>query len=222
MKYRKEKKFLIPLHYYKEAEFYFKSHFYRFKNQYPDRQVNSIYFDDPNFTSYSDSISGISKRYKYRLRWYKGINQSDKSVYFENKFKYGEAGSKYIFRVGKLDDFLSLEKKSFRKKVLKSIQLDKDYKLIISNYLMSLKIEYKRKYLISRDNLIRVTFDNQLKYSIPGNKPFIDKNFFIQSNCCVIEIKYDNEYTLDNTFSDFLNSLSRNSKFTNGIELMYL
>ena len=44
---------------------------YGFKKHFPKRTVNSIYFEDYNFSSIKDNLSGISKRKKVRLRWYK-------------------------------------------------------------------------------------------------------------------------------------------------------
>ena len=37
---------------------------------YNNRQVNSIYFDDVDFSSVRDNLAGISQRNKLRLRWY--------------------------------------------------------------------------------------------------------------------------------------------------------
>ena len=43
---------------------------FSFLNQFSDRQVNSIYFDDDHYTSIIQNIDGISEKKKYRLRWY--------------------------------------------------------------------------------------------------------------------------------------------------------
>ena len=44
-----------------------------FKKIYPDRWVNSIYFEDQMDTSILDNLSGINNRAKIRLRWYGNI-----------------------------------------------------------------------------------------------------------------------------------------------------
>ena len=51
---------------------------------YKPRRVNSIYFDDEQFSSAQDKIDGISDRKKYRLRWY---NQNIKNNFYEIKIK---------------------------------------------------------------------------------------------------------------------------------------
>ena len=56
-----------------------------FRKQYPDRKVNSIYFDTPVFTDVWDNINGFFNRKKIRIRWYDEINQS--AVFIEEKKK---------------------------------------------------------------------------------------------------------------------------------------
>ena len=41
-----------------------------FKNQYPPRKINSIYFDNNNLSNITQNLDGISNRVKYRVRWY--------------------------------------------------------------------------------------------------------------------------------------------------------
>ena len=50
----------------------FKTGYYKtvLLKKYENRTVNSVYFDDLYNTSANDNLSGISKREKYRLRWY--------------------------------------------------------------------------------------------------------------------------------------------------------
>ena len=41
-----------------------------FTNQYPQRKVNSIYFDDLNFSAIRENLDGVSNKKKIRVRWY--------------------------------------------------------------------------------------------------------------------------------------------------------
>ena len=41
-----------------------------FFKEYPDRYINSIYFDNLNFDFYKKNIEGVSFRQKIRLRFY--------------------------------------------------------------------------------------------------------------------------------------------------------
>jgi hypothetical protein len=38
--------------------------------EYPDRQINNIYFDSNNYQSYCDNIYGASVKSKVGFRWY--------------------------------------------------------------------------------------------------------------------------------------------------------
>ena len=40
------------------------------KKSFPDRKVNSLYFDDENYSCVRDNLAGISDRKKMRFRWY--------------------------------------------------------------------------------------------------------------------------------------------------------
>ena len=44
--------------------------------RYDDRCVNSLYFDNPGYSSIRDNITGLSDRSKYRIRWYGDKNKS--------------------------------------------------------------------------------------------------------------------------------------------------
>ena len=82
-------------------------------------------------------------------------------------------------------------------------------------------MSYERKYFISKDQLVRITVDEKINYSKPNKKPFILNKKIKISNLAIIEIKYNNNYNLEETFADFFRTLSRNSKYTNGIDLIY-
>ena len=41
-----------------------------FRKAYPDRSVNNIYLDTPDFETYRANVAGVSERKKYRVRWY--------------------------------------------------------------------------------------------------------------------------------------------------------
>ena len=59
-----------------------------FSTQFQDREVNSIYFDDQNYSAIKQSVEGVSSKKKYRLRWYGNLNKITNSV-FEVKKKKG-------------------------------------------------------------------------------------------------------------------------------------
>ena len=52
-------------------------------NRYPDRYINTIYLDNPDYESVRDNLAGISDRLKIRIRWYDG----DPVVKLEKKIR---------------------------------------------------------------------------------------------------------------------------------------
>ncbi len=67
-----------------------------FRETYPMRQVNNIYFDTVNFEAYRDNIMGIAKRTKYRIRWYGDDLKTIQKPRLEEKVKHGELGYKNV------------------------------------------------------------------------------------------------------------------------------
>ena len=54
-------------------------------NRYPDRYINTIYLDNPDYESVRDNLAGISDRLKTRIRWYDG----DPVIKLEKKIRKG-------------------------------------------------------------------------------------------------------------------------------------
>ena len=79
---------------------------------YPDRWVNNIYFDNINLDLFNQSIEGISKRTKVRLRWYGDFHNLENPL-LELKSKRGHKNIKKSIEV-----FYSLVKKYVPKIVI--------------------------------------------------------------------------------------------------------
>ena len=67
-----------------------------FKTEYPDRQVNNIYFATYNYNSYSENIYGSSSKSKVRFRWY-GSSNEPKNGFLEIKCKRNQLNWKLIY-----------------------------------------------------------------------------------------------------------------------------
>jgi hypothetical protein len=70
---------------------------------YPDRQINNIYFDTPDLTTYKENVVGIATRKKYRVRWYSWDPLNVIQPQFEIKYRDNEIGTKDIFPVSKFN-----------------------------------------------------------------------------------------------------------------------
>ena len=66
--YRFEKKFIVEKTRLHSVLFDLKSS--GFFKIFPNRVVNSVYFDDKDFSAYYENLEGLSNRTKYRFRFY--------------------------------------------------------------------------------------------------------------------------------------------------------
>ena len=78
----------------------FRLHFDQWKDfdtkifrHHKDRYINSIYYDDDDFITAKNNLSGISERRKYRIRWY---GEDQNNFRYEVKLKKIILGKKFI------------------------------------------------------------------------------------------------------------------------------
>ena len=72
------------------------------KVHWPQRTINSIYFDDFNYSCYEENLSGASYREKLRLRWY-GEQGLPSMAKLELKVKKNRLGWKFDCPISHFD-----------------------------------------------------------------------------------------------------------------------
>ena len=190
-----------------------------FRNIYPSRYVNSLYYDTSNFDHYIDSKEGFPERSKVRIRFYN--NEIEKMI-LEYKIKKAEIGYKKTQnQIQQLKPIIEIKVKNplAKSKILKiNIPQKIDFTLT-----PSLFISYKRFYFLSSCNDFRITIDTDLTFSNLRYSKFISEfPFYLERFINVIEIKYsDKVKNLDlieaiSNFNEIY--LSRCSKYTIGID----
>ena len=214
---RFEKKFIMLENSYVELSSFLIS--CNFRNIYPSRFVNSLYYDTSDFNHYIDSKEGFPDRSKVRIRFYN--NEIEKMV-LEYKIKKAEIGYKktknQILQIKPIRE-IKVKNPLFKSKVLKLNVPEKiDFTLT-----PSLFISYKRFYFLSSCNNFRITIDTDLMFSNLRYSKFISEfPFYLERFINVIEIKYsDKVENLDliESISNFNEIyLSRCSKYTIGID----
>jgi SPX domain protein involved in polyphosphate accumulation len=164
-----------------------------FINQYNDRKVKSIYFDNNLLELYKDSIEGSNPRKKIRIRNYP---EHKNNYLLEKKISSIE---------GRYKTSKKISDKLCSDLLLKGIR-DKNYgfcKPII-------EIIYNREYYKKED--IRVTIDTDIYYKL------YNKNISKKENQVVVEIKTDYQKDIDEIFKEIPVQEIRFSKYCNGIE----
>ena len=145
--------------------------------------INSIYYDDENFTTAQNNLSGISNRRKYRIRWY---DNKFKDFFYEIKIKKNNLGKKISLKVNQSETnlnnlysfnnyFLNQKENKFFLEHLDSFDLKPQ-----------LKVSYLRSYFLY-EGKIRITFDKDINYSLPNR---FSKFKNIKDLMSVIEIKF--------------------------------
>ena len=174
-----------------------------FKETYPKRFVNSIYFDSDIFQDVWDNINGFGNRKKIRIRWYNELNNSP--VFIEEKKKIGFVTQKKIENLGNLKNFSDLTLFIKNEDYQKS-SLFKNKKINIKKALI---LQYERNYFELYNKKLRVTVDKKLKIF----QKFPNK--FIENDKLIIELKYsvkNSSYVNNFVKNNFLDN--RNQKYS--------
>lgn len=159
-----------------------KLHAAGFQKIYPNRQVNNIYFDTPDYQTGRHNIEGVNQRKKFRLRWYGPDVQKIDAPRLEIKIKENELGRKEIFAFqdNQLDNLAEITEAA-------NIQFSK-YQY--SHLQPTLLNTYQRSYWGTSCGKFRITVDWKLVYYTP----MLKHTFFqtpIHQKSVILELKYD-------------------------------
>ena len=214
---RYELKFIAePIEYFRILN-WIRQHSSCFKTEYPERQVNNIYFDSYNYNSYCENIYGSSSKSKVRFRWY-GRSNEPKNGSLEIKCKRNQLNWKLIYKVQKDQSKYEGDWRALCLKIRR--ELPQEAKKWMEMYPLPVLINrYKRKYFVSQDKKIRVTLDNDMVIYDQTRKRI--PNYYSKSNTpkvLVLEIKFSRELRghVASTFNDIPLRGSRFSKYVSG------
>jgi len=208
---RYERKYKIENLSYSLVEQSIRLHPAGFRKIFPDRQVNNIYFDTSDWTTFKENVMGIAERKKFRIRWYGENLQDIEQPIFEIKIKSNQLGDKIShpilpFQLSKLD------------LTFKEIQNLSEAKVSLLPTLLN---SYHRSYFGTPDGKFRITLDRKLRYfSLLNN--FIFNTYQIQDEGVVMELKYKETLDLatDRITQHFPFRMTKSSKYVSGIELV--
>ena len=169
---------------------------------YSSRTINSIYFDNQDYTMYNQSIEGVLPRKKIRLRVYgkefspnKSINKETKISSVEGKYKISEL----VQNPSKLLNFGIY---------------DNSYGLCTP----VLNVLYERSYYKIKN--IRLTIDEKIIYRKIANRKISEPSTFDKYN--IVELKCNSKKSISLLSNNFPFERTRFSKYTRGIEFTRL
>ena len=188
-----------------------------FRQSYPMRRINSLYFDDSFFSSVEESYEGNSIRSKKRMRWY-GQSKEPVHATLEIKEKQGHLSWKKLYR-----NICKICPSSKIWKCFITYDNKNDFHLLSDLEPKSI-VTYDRNYYCSFDRKVRITIDQNIRtynqYLI--NKPNISKCNKIY-NIVIIEIKLDsdNSFMLKKVLQDIPFTPVRFSKYCESISRIH-
>ncbi len=201
---RYERKFRITDSGYESVKHELLSNPAVFSEAYPDRVVNSIYYDDINYTAYNDNLLGKADRVKYRIRWYGTSMDSIEQPVLEKKIKKSLLGTKEY-------------------KILSNFSLSQSVPalndLYQSNQLYPhVLVRYLRTYLESMDGLLRATIDRELNYYNLLDGRLSEQVY--SDGAIILEIKYgqEDEAIANNCMQAISYRLTKNSKYVSAMQ----
>ena len=184
---RMEVKFALPQSDFFEFDVLQLGLFGSLKETFPQRRVNSIYWDSKNFDSAQDNFDGISKRIKIRHRWY-GKNQPKKCI-LEFKFKWNKLGFKLSYDQSKTLPYKNTFEELRKQRAKKCPMMLHPWLDLYSQ--PTLSVHYDRRYFSSADNTIRATIDTNLNMFEQLSSQFFDKTKRIPlPELTIIEMKF--------------------------------
>ena len=165
-------------------------------HHHPVSFVRSIYFDDDSLGGYYDSVEGIGKRRKIRLRWY---NDGDREgrLFFEVKRRSFDLVMK---ERATIETRVPLDALSYRELEthLASTLTARHRELLKLQSRPIVLIEYRREYFEGIDQAVRVTLDSALKWFAQLSKERVSWRFPVTlPHLVILEVKTRPDYPLD-------------------------
>lgn len=180
--------------------------------------IRSLYFDDYKDTSFYQVVDGISKREKYRIRYY---NYDLSYICLEKKFKINNMTHKTSCRVTKeqVEDLISgkLSISKENDKLLNEFIL----KTKFYGYKPSVVINYNRIPYVYKAGNVRLTLDYNISIDYNTDGFFKNDNIqipIIEESMRILEVKYDEFLPNYISWLININTLERTSysKYLNG------
>lgn len=131
------------------------------RRSFPNRTVCNVYFDTIGLRCFAESLAGVSRRTKTRIRWY-GAVQDAINPKLEVKRRYNQVGTKEQFALPDINlaaNSWSDIRKSVRDRL--PVEALRVYDTFSAPILIN---SYRRSYFESLDGKLRLTIDRDLQF----------------------------------------------------------
>lgn len=134
-----------------------------FREVYPPRHVNNLYWDTPDLRNFHEHVAGCAHRLKTRLRWYGPLRGEIAQPVFECKFKRGHVSGKWSRPLAAFEHNGSLPHSQLRA-ALAAAELPGLLRERLRGARPVLVNRYRRRYFVSADGRLRLTLDTDLEF----------------------------------------------------------
>ena len=166
---------------------------------------------------YHQTVAGVSTRAKVRVRWYGRTESKGLNSRLEIKHRVNAIGAKAIHTLAPFSPHTL-------RKLSGTMVMAADYERqqiieIVHPLRPTATIQYDRRYYHAADGRFFFTVDDRLFYGKPGGGCRVQMR-----DTFVLELKYDssNDEEARTLVTGFPGRLTRNSKYVNAIEKLYL
>lgn len=216
---RYERKFLPATYSLAEVLGLIRWHPALFREAYPPRAVNNLYFDTPGLHHYHSHLAGAAERLKVRLRWYGSYAGRAEHPVLEFKSKHGAVGRKASHRLPALEidgGFPEGLASSVRRQVEETVRPSLEcLRPVLAN-------RYHRRYFQSAGGACRLTVDTALEFAAPHLGFHLRPALPEQAPALIVELKYDvsRAAEAEEMAARFPFRLTRCSKYVLGVQTL--
>jgi len=215
---RYERKFFVSDLSQHEVGHIVRNHPAMFREVFPARQVNNIYFDTPDARHWRDNVNGLAERTKVRLRWYGETFGAVTKPTLQVKGKRGVASWKesypapsLVYSRGPGFDIRSL----LREHLVVGESARARFETLDATLLNS----YQRQYYLSTNEKFRLTIDVAVTFHRVGRAGEVYLENIRHDDTVIVELKYgpDSDATADEVSSKLPFLVTKSSKYAIGM-----
>lgn len=190
-----------------------------FREVYPPRAINNLYWDSPELRNYHEHVQGCAHRLKLRLRWYGPLRGEVTRPVFECKFKRGQVSGKLARPLPGFAHNGSLPHARLRA-ALETADLPGLLRERLHGARPVLVNRYRRRYFASADGRLRLTLDTDLEFFDARHPDGLLAPVAVLAPRFILELKYPPEHAeaAAAAASELPFRLVRCSKYVLGVE----
>jgi len=190
-----------------------------FREAYPERPVNNLYFDTPGLRHYFDHVNGAACREKVRLRWYGEFHGRVENPRLEFKHRQGLLGGKTTHGLPAFSVNGGFDRDALAALWTRA-DLPEATRLRLRRVQPVLANRYRRRYFVSADGHFRLTLDwAMVTYDVRAAAQ-APRALRSDEPRLILEMKYDPAHAAeaDRVANAFPFRLTRCSKYVLGVE----